>query len=84
MKDYGERLTQLLAARIQQLRLARGWSLEQLADAAGLHRTSVGLIMRGRRGMTVASAASLAVALDTSLSTVLAAAEADLGEDEAS
>jgi transcriptional regulator with XRE-family HTH domain len=65
-----------VAELLQRRRAELGYSLEQLADDAGLHRTSVGLIMRGQRGVTVASAANLARALGVTLSELVAQAEA--------
>ncbi len=56
-------------------RQSRGWSIEALADAADLHRTSVGLIERGRRGVSLPVAVRLASALDLRLSDVLRQAE---------
>jgi transcriptional regulator with XRE-family HTH domain len=73
--DFGQRLTLLVAQRVQALRKERGWSLEALAAAAGLHRTTVGLVVRGERGLTLASAGQLAVALDVRLSELVAEAE---------
>lgn len=77
-RDYGQRLTAVVAARLQSLRQERGWSLEELAERAGLHRTSVGLIVRGERGITLATAAALCRALGVSLSSVVDAAEREL------
>lgn len=76
MDDYGQRLTLLVATEIQRLRVEQGLSLEALAASAGLHRTAVGLIVRGERGLTVASAALLARALGLRLSELVRAAEA--------
>ncbi len=78
MQDYGERLTLLVAQLLQELRLEGGLSLEALADAAGMHRTSVGLVMRGRRGMTLGSAAAISKAVGVRLSDLVADAEESL------
>ena len=78
--DRGQQVTLLVAARLQEARRARGLSLEALAAEAGLHRTFVGLVMRGRRGMTIASADALARALDLSLGQLLLRAEEQLAE----
>jgi transcriptional regulator with XRE-family HTH domain len=75
--DFGEELSLAVARRLGELRRERGWSLEFLADEAGLHRTSVGLIERGRRGMTLTVAARLAAALGVNLSDVVRAAESN-------
>lgn len=39
--------------RMKLLRVSRGWSQEQLAEAAGMHRTFVGQVERGQRGMNI-------------------------------
>lgn len=61
---------------LARLRGERGWSLEDLADEAGRHRTYVGLIERGERHLSVASAFRLAQALSLSLSDLINLAEA--------
>ncbi len=61
---------------VARLRGERGWSLEDLADEAGRHRTYVGLIERGERHLSVASAFRLARALGLSLSDLINLAEA--------
>ena len=68
------------------LRASQGLTLEQLADAARVHRTSVGLVERGERSPSVSFAARLAQALGYPLSDLLAKADLiaagklDLGE----
>jgi transcriptional regulator with XRE-family HTH domain len=39
--------------RIKLLRIARGWSQEQLAEETGMHRTFIGQVERGQRGMNI-------------------------------
>jgi DNA-binding XRE family transcriptional regulator len=39
--------------RIKLLRVSRNWSQEQLAEAAGMHRTFIGQVERGQRGLNV-------------------------------
>lgn len=68
----------LVAARIQELRVEQGLSLEAIADVAGLHRTSVGLVVRGERGLTISSGAEIARALGVKLSHLIADAERQL------
>jgi Helix-turn-helix domain len=38
-------------SRIRQLRAGKGWSQEELADRAGLHRTYIGSIERGEQNI---------------------------------
>lgn len=62
---------------IARLRREAGLTLEDLADRAGLHRTSLGLVERGERGLSIESAAKIAEALDLNLGSLIALAEAD-------
>ena len=75
MADFGSELSLAVGQLISELRQQKGWSVEVLADKADLHRTSVGLIERGRRGVTVAVAARIAVALNVRLSDLVRNAE---------
>jgi len=52
------------AARVRMERLAKGFSQEALADAAGLHRTYVSSVERCERNITVDNMERLAKALD--------------------
>lgn len=52
--------------RIRTLRAARGMSQEQLADAAGVHRTYVSSLERGQRNVGLDNIYTLADALDVS------------------
>jgi transcriptional regulator with XRE-family HTH domain len=53
--------------RVRQLRLAKGFTQESLADAVGLHRTYIGNIERGEESVSVDNAAKIAKALKVSL-----------------
>src|SRR5262245_34460387 len=53
--------------RVRTRRQARGWTQDQLAQAAGLSRTGVGAIEAGRLVPSVASALGLAQALQCSV-----------------
>lgn len=68
--------TSALVAVITRLRREAGWTLEDLADRAGLHRTSLGLVERGERGLTIRTASMLAGAFDMSFPALIALVEA--------
>ena len=59
-------------ARVRQLRNGRGWSQEELADRAGLHRTYVGSIERGEQNLSLVNIEKLAATLGVSLSELFA------------
>jgi transcriptional regulator with XRE-family HTH domain len=44
---------QRLAANLRRLRHAKGWSQEEYADRAGVHRTYVSDLERGARNPTI-------------------------------
>jgi transcriptional regulator with XRE-family HTH domain len=56
-----------LGLNLQRLRRAKGWSQEEFADRAGLHRTYVSGVERGQRNPTITVVAKIAAALETSL-----------------
>src|SRR4051812_38452552 len=53
--------------RVRQLRSERGWSQEELADRAELHRTYIGSIERGEQNISLVNIQKLAVTLGVSL-----------------
>ena len=59
-------------ARVRQLRNGRGWSQEELADRAGLHRTYVGSIERGEQNLSLVNIEKLAATLGVSLGELFA------------
>jgi methanogenic corrinoid protein MtbC1/DNA-binding XRE family transcriptional regulator len=62
-EDYFE----LLGRRVQELRTARGWTQQQLADQAGLDRTYISGLERGRENPTLGALLRLARALEASV-----------------
>lgn len=64
-----------VAFHLRQIRLDTGLSLEAVAGRAGLHRTSLGLIERGERHLSLSSAKRLADALGCPLWSVVRAVE---------
>lgn len=53
----------MLATNLRLLRNERGWSQEDLAAEAGLHRTFVGAVERAERNISLDNIEKLAVAL---------------------
>ncbi|MBD3770798.1 MAG: helix-turn-helix transcriptional regulator [Rhodobacterales bacterium] len=53
--------------RLRALREERGWSQEEFADRAGLHRTYVSAVERGVRNPTLSVLERLAKALGVSM-----------------
>jgi transcriptional regulator with XRE-family HTH domain len=58
-----ERTVRDFAVRIVELRKAKGWSQEKLAEEADLHRTYIGGIERALRNVSLHNIAKLARAL---------------------
>ena len=65
----------LLAANLKRLRAERGWSQEQLALEAGLHRTFIAHVERKVRNISIDNIERLAAALGVSPSLLLAEGE---------
>ncbi|MFF0148057.1 XRE family transcriptional regulator [Amycolatopsis sulphurea] len=65
-QDDGE-LDSLVRKRIRALRVAQGWSLEELAERAHLSPSSLSRIENGQRRLALDQLVTLARALDTSL-----------------
>ena len=57
-------IRQRLGLNVRLLRQARGWSQEDYADRAGIHRTYVSDIERGRRNPTITVVEKLAMPLE--------------------
>ena len=61
--------------RLRQLRTARELSQETLAGLAGLHRTFVSIVERGKRNVTIATVEKLAKALECRMADLMPDAE---------
>ncbi|WP_371130819.1 helix-turn-helix domain-containing protein [Phenylobacterium sp.] len=57
---------------MKRLREAKGWSQEELADQASIHRTYVSGVERGVRNPTVTVLEKLAIALGATLPDLVA------------
>lgn len=77
-----EELHVRLGRRIRDLRLERGWSQEDLADIAGLHRNYVGSAERGERNLTISSSQALAGAFGMTLSELVENLERGVKKDQ--
>jgi transcriptional regulator with XRE-family HTH domain len=62
-------------ARVRRLRLDREWSIERLADRAGLHWTYVGSVERGERNISLHNICRLAKALGVGADELMAGLE---------
>lgn len=62
---------ELVAQNIRELRQERGWSQDELAARAGLHRTYIGTIERAEQSITVDSMEKLAAALNVKVARLL-------------
>lgn len=60
-----------IGRNMKTLRTAKGWSQEELADQAGIHRTYVSGVERGVRNPTATVLEKLAVALGAKMSALL-------------
>ncbi|MEO7246836.1 MAG: helix-turn-helix transcriptional regulator [Novosphingobium sp.] len=60
-----------LGRNVRKLREARGWSQEDYADRAGIHRTYVSDIERGRRNPTITVVEKLAGPLEVAVGELL-------------
>jgi len=68
MQDIRKRF----GARIRQLRNDQGWSQEELADRAGLHRTYIGSVELGEQNLSLINIERLAATLGVSLAELFA------------
>ena len=57
------RLVAVFAGNVRRLRKERRLSQEELAEAAGVHRTYIGMIERGEKNVTIYNIERIAAAL---------------------
>lgn len=70
-EDMEHEARRLLAQRVRQLRKARGWTQERLAEESGLHRTYIGGVERTLRGCSLDTLSRLARGFGISISELL-------------
>jgi transcriptional regulator with XRE-family HTH domain len=78
MTQEDDDLDSLVRKRIRALRVAQGWSLEELAARANLSQSSLSRIENGRRRLALDVLITLARALDTSLDQLVETATDDV------
>ena len=71
------RLRQTLGANLRRLRLDRGWSQEELAHRAGLHRTYISSVERAQRNISIDQIERLVDAFGTLPSNLFVEAQSD-------
>ncbi len=57
--------------KVREERRKRGYSQEQFADLAGVHRTYIGMIERAEKNITLESIGKIARALDVKIAVLL-------------
>ncbi|MEV5669488.1 MULTISPECIES: helix-turn-helix domain-containing protein [Streptomyces] len=73
-----DELDSLVRKRIRALRVAQGWSLEELAGRAHIGQSTLSRIENGRRRLALDQLVTLARALDTSLDQLVETASDDV------
>lgn len=67
MPKHAEVISKAVGKRIRDLRKKKGWSQEELADKADMHRTYMWGIEQGRRNPSLRHLTRIADALDVDL-----------------
>lgn len=71
VKPQDSELVSIFAANVRKRRLALKLSQEELAEAAGVHRTYVGMLERGEKNVTIYNIERIAIALNVDPSILL-------------
>lgn len=66
-----QRLLLAFGEKLKRVRLSRGFSQEELAAVAGVHRTYIGMIERGEKNATLITIVRFARALGVTVSELL-------------
>jgi transcriptional regulator with XRE-family HTH domain len=64
IKPHDCPLVAVFASNVRRLRLERGYSQEELAERAGVHRTYVGMLERSEKNVTIYNIERIADALE--------------------
>jgi transcriptional regulator with XRE-family HTH domain len=64
-------ILKIFAQRVKDLRLQKGWSQEELAKRADLHRTYIGAIERQERNVSLLNVERIAVAFNVDVKDLL-------------
>ncbi|WP_044874037.1 helix-turn-helix transcriptional regulator [Pseudomonas sp. LFM046] len=64
-------LVAVFAANVRRKRLELGFSQEELAERAGVHRTYVGMLERGEKNVTIYNIERIALALSVKPASLL-------------
>lgn len=70
MKEKHQNLIKI-GCKIRELRLAKGYSQEGIADAAGMGRTYMGRVERGEQNISIQNLIQIAFALDVEVSKLI-------------
>lgn len=81
MSDMDKLSLSTLGQHLQTLRRARGWSLSQLATAAGIAKSNLSRLEQGDGNPTLDTIWRLAVQLNVPFGTLVAPIKVPLGED---
>lgn len=76
-EEDGQRLDERLAGRLSELRMERGWSLEELAGRTGISRSTLSRLERAEISPTAALLGRLCTAYERTMSQLLAEVESD-------